>query len=150
MSGLTEGVRGARILEDGVFIELTRRGLLAPLALPAPRGDVDFGEPPARQRELEEDGFLQDRDNLKETTEWLVETKKECLKEAVTANAKERCRGWWRGKGDDGNKCQRASPSVGVSAPSHRQVAHATFPLKRQRGQEVEYGHHLDSPHERK
>ncbi|KAL6001534.1 hypothetical protein ACLOJK_007272 [Asimina triloba] len=101
--GKRRGVGGARLLEDEVFVELTRRGPLAPLALPAPcallksfllvlGGDVDFGEPPARQRELEGDDFLQDRDSFKETTERLVEAKKERLKEATTANAKERRR----------------------------------------------------------
>ncbi|KAL5976858.1 hypothetical protein ACLOJK_016146 [Asimina triloba] len=117
--GKRRGVGGARLLGDEVFVELTRRGPLAPLALPAPcallksfllvlGGDVDFGEPPARQRELEGDDFLQDRDSFKETTERLVEAKKERLKEATTANAKERRLGWLRGKGDEGNKCRRA------------------------------------------
>ncbi|KAL6008949.1 hypothetical protein ACLOJK_022176 [Asimina triloba] len=111
MSGLNEGVGGARLLEDEVFVELTGHGPPTPLGLPAPRRDVDFGEPPTRQREFEGDGFLQDKDSLKEMAERLVEEKKERLKEA--ANAKERRRGWWRGKGRRRQQMWKSFTEVG-------------------------------------
>ncbi|KAL5982075.1 hypothetical protein ACLOJK_016144 [Asimina triloba] len=92
--GKRRGVGGARLLEDEVFVELTRRGPLAPLVLPAPRALLLrlVNQEKELPRELEGDDFLQDRDSFKETTERLVEAKKERLKEATTANAKEQRR----------------------------------------------------------